>query len=358
MGRRHFDRDAAIKAQDRLTEESGNSSNNFISIWKYDPDNPLPKLDFSLKEDKTARTMQLDIIPHEITPSHPQYKQKKAQSRDPEFVEDVISDIWVHKNVGPTNATVLCLDQYGKKCPLCEDYEKLKAELGWDHDDVKAAKKKCRGILTVVDRNDEEGKIQVVDRPHFWFAKKLLDSRKQFSNESRQIILYDVSDEGHFVETFTEISEYNGKKGPGANNSFFFQKRGEDTGYGDEIVDEAPKIGDWLIVRDYDELVRIRDGEDAEEEAEEEDRAEANAVAEKVEETVDIKKPEERKSRRPRKKKEEPKEDTCPYDLVFGQDSRSCETCDKCELEHPSIYAKCDAEYDAKWADEEDETVY
>lgn len=77
----------------------------------------------------------VDFIPFNATEDNPLVIAGKAEVGDPMYS----LDYFVHRNVGPNNANIVCLKQYGEDCPLCRESKRLK-ELGGEENEKKAQK--------------------------------------------------------------------------------------------------------------------------------------------------------------------------------------------------------------------------
>lgn len=64
-------------------------------------------------------------------------------------------DVWVHYNVGPDHASVLCLNRMkGERCPICE--ARARAERKGDEDTAGQLKATKRVLAWVIDRDNED----------------------------------------------------------------------------------------------------------------------------------------------------------------------------------------------------------
>ena len=73
-------------------------------------------------------------------------------------------DVWVHNQVGPGNATVLCLTKMkNKTCSICEEVAKLSSR--GNEEEAKELKAKKRVLIYLIDRKDEEKGPQVWAMP-------------------------------------------------------------------------------------------------------------------------------------------------------------------------------------------------
>lgn len=144
---------------------------------------------------KGDRTVVLDVIPYFAGDNDP-----KNKPGDPVYC----LDINVHNNIGPMNDKIVCLSQYGKPCPVCEESERRRAA-GEDYDSrIKPLKASRRTIYNVAirDNGDEEKKgIQVFEIAHFFLEKKIAGISK--NPRTGGIIVFSDPDEGKSI-SFTK----------------------------------------------------------------------------------------------------------------------------------------------------------
>lgn len=82
----------------------------------------------------SAGVNKIDIIPYNASKTHPFVITGQVEEGDCFYS----LDIFVHRNIGPSRSAYLCLKQFGKRCPLCEEGSRLR-NLGTEDGD-KAAK--------------------------------------------------------------------------------------------------------------------------------------------------------------------------------------------------------------------------
>lgn len=64
----------------------------------------------------------IDVIPYNASKMHPLVISGQADEGDTLYSLEV----FVHKEVGPSKSNYVCLKQFGKRCPLCEEAKRLK----------------------------------------------------------------------------------------------------------------------------------------------------------------------------------------------------------------------------------------
>lgn len=98
--------------------------------------------------------------------------------------------VYLHRNVGPDNATYLCLDKMlGKKCPVCEARRNAR-----DEDEADALRAQWRALCYVIDRFSEKSGPQVWGLPLTLFRE--INSRS-ISKKTKGMILIDGDKDGY-----------------------------------------------------------------------------------------------------------------------------------------------------------------
>ena len=99
-------------------------------------------------------TAEFDVIPYVVSvDTHPEVKK---------------GEVWyertylAHRNIGPEEKAIVCPRTVGKRCPICEEYQRLNKDPDADEDMVKGLKAKERELFNVV-MKDGDGAIMVMD---------------------------------------------------------------------------------------------------------------------------------------------------------------------------------------------------
>jgi hypothetical protein len=315
----------------------------------------------------------INIIPYKISSkNHPLVKQGQMEIGE----LDYCLDIWVHRNVGPSESSVVCLKKtYGKSCPICEEAEKLK-KAGKEKEAL-ALSARRRVFYNVEDIRKKSGELQIFEVSHYLFEKELIDEAR--SEEEGDESFIDFAD----IKNGSEIHFRCSKQSQGGfefneYKSFSFRERNESID--DNVLEAAISFDKFMNVLSYEKLqeilfgadddedegddeeklakkklagkkpVRKSDDEDEEEEGEEDDNDEDDEPAKKTVKKSSVKpkrKPaeddEDKEDEKPSKKssaKKAPDNDgkklKCPHGHVFGKDCDEHDECEDCDL-----WAKC-----------------
>ena len=334
-------------------ESKGSSSGGRAGVMNY------RKVDgeiefFSPQEGRN----RINIIPYVIkTKNHPLVKKGEFEVGD----KDYVMDIFVHRGVGPSEASVLCLkNTYGKPCPICEQSALLRKQ--GKEDEAGALKASRRVFYNVQDLKNPE-KLKVFEASHFLFEKELIDEARD-------------DDEGGFVdfadeETGKEIKFRCSKVSKGGFEfnefkSFSFEDREENIP--DELLESAISFDEIMNVPTYEEVEKILFGQDDEDESEEPAKKPKHSEDDNDLDEDDNEKPAKKSSKdneeyesekpikKPAKEVDDEKEDEkpvktskekckgdcgkCPFGHKFGNDTDNFDDCDDCDVWDKCINGK------------------
>ena len=158
-------------------DESGNQyggASNYKSTFDISKvgDGKLEKFKPHLGENR------IDIIPFNAGPNHPFVVTGQCQEGDTVYS----LDYYLHKGIGPNKSDFVCLKQYGKKCPLCDESYRLYKAATNDNEKKAATeiRNKRRCIYLVHDLIDDKyGYYDVA-----WFSfEKIVNSRASIRND-------------------------------------------------------------------------------------------------------------------------------------------------------------------------------
>lgn len=280
---------------------------------------------------KKADTYAIDILPFTIaTKNHPHVVSKDAEVGDKIHV----LDYWVHRNIGAKKATVTCpLQTYGKPCPICEEFDKIKASKGRDAPETKLAatsglKPVRRVMYNVIDVDEEKETLRIFDQSWHLFCKELTEAAGVAAKRAKKDF-FDYagitnSADAMTIEFFT-VSEKVGTGECWLFKSFNFLKRESSHKSITPI-----SLDKYIILKSYDELRHLffmGESDDEDKNQEEDVSGETKA------------REEEQSSSSRRRKREEPEEEKspeCPNGMKFGEDFDSSQKCDDCE-----VYSDC-----------------
>ena len=318
---------------------------------------------------------RINIIPYTIkSKNHPLVKKGEFEVGD----KDYVMDIFVHRGVGPSEASVLCLkNTYGKPCPICEQSALLRKQ--GKEDEAGALKPSRRVFYNVQDLKNPDV-LKVFEASHYLFEKELIDEAR----DDEEGGFVDFADEESGKEIKFRCSKTS-KGGFEFNEfkSFSFEDRDENIP--DELLESAISFDEIMNVPTYEEAEKIlygRDEDDDSEDDEEEDEVPAKKSSKKAvakdeddndaddeEEPAPKKKPaveddededldedeeEEKPAKKPAKKSKVVEEDEddeppakkpsekekdcsgdckkCPFGHKFGEDTDEFDDCDDCDV--------------------------
>ena len=300
------------------SKESGNTSKKDVLDYR--------KVDGEVTFYKpVAGKNRINIIPYEIkTKNHPLVKKGEFEIGD----KDYVMDFYIHKSVGPTEASVLCLKStYGKPCPVCE----LQAKLRKDGKEGEAkALKPSRRVAYNVEDLKEPGKVKIFETSHFLFEKELIDEARD--DEENGFVDFADPEEGKEIK-FRASKVSQGGFEFLEFKSFGFEDRDEEIS--SKLLKQAISFDEIMNVPTYDDVEKILYGADDSDDEDDEPKK----VSKKVEEDeVEEKKPSKKSDEEDEQEEVEEKpvkkscSGKCPYGHNFGDDcDKYPDDCDKCD---------------------------
>ena len=231
------------------TKDSGAGSKKGVMNWKK------VEGDISFFSPVEGRN-RINIIPYTIkTKNHPLVKRGEFEIGD----KDYVMDIFVHRGVGPTEASVLCLkNTYGKPCPICEQMAVLNKQ--GKEEESKALKAQRRVFYNIQDLRDE-GKVKVFETSHYLFEKELIDEARD--DEDGGFIDFADEDEGKEIKFRASEVSFAGRKYK-EFKSFSFEDREEPLSK--EVLKQAISFDEIMEIPTYEEVEKIFYGVDEEDE--------------------------------------------------------------------------------------------
>ena len=307
---------------------------------------------------------RINIIPYVISSKHhPLVRAKILEVGDMDYTLDVM----VHRNIGPSKSSVICLKSVGKPCPICELADKFKKE-GKDKE-AGSLKASRRVYYNVQDLKNDPDKVKVFEASHYLFEKELIEESR---DEDGGFIEFAHVKKGKEI-TFKVVKEKKGTIEFNKFKNFNFEDREEPVT--EDLLEQAVPFDKYMNILSEDAIENLIYGrDDDDEEEDEEDEAPAKRRRPRLDDDDDEDEEDElpKKRRRPiddddeeydddtddekpaSKKKFDDLEDVkkeckkpcgkCPFGHKFGKDCDDSEDCDKC-----SIWDKCyDAQSDAE----------
>ena len=282
---------------------------------------------------------RINIIPYTIkSKNHPLVRKGDFEIGD----SDYVMDVYVHRSIGPSEASVICLKStYGKPCPICEQ-SALLIKQGKEKEG-KDLRSKRRVFYNVEDLK-EPGKVKIFEASHNLFEKELIDEARD-------------DDEGGFVN-FADPAEGKEIKFRGSETSFNKTKYLEfksfsfvdrDEPLSDDLLESAVSFDEIMRVPTYEEVEKILYGqEDDDDEPEEKPAKSARKPStddDEDDEPEDDEPPKPKGKKKPAKEEsddddDEPEEEKpkpkksagkCPFGHAFGKDTDAFEECDDCD---------------------------
>ena len=204
---------------------------------------------------------RINIIPYTIkSKNHPLVKKGEFEVGD----KDYVMDIFVHRGVGPSEASVLCLkNTYGKPCPICEQSALLRKQ--GKEDEAGALKPSRRVFYNVQDLKNPDV-LKVFEASHYLFEKELIDEAR----DDEEGGFVDFADEESGKEIKFRCSKTS-KGGFEFNEfkSFSFEDRDENIP--DELLESAISFDEIMNVPTYEEAEKILYGSDEDDDSEDEE---------------------------------------------------------------------------------------
>lgn len=263
---------------------------------------------------------KFDILPFINKNGDPAYKQ----------------EILMHYGVGPEEKGVICPKTVGKRCPICEQFAKLKNDPDADEKAVKALKPKERTLFNIVNKGEgaAEG-VMVLEIARYNFTRVLLEELNTTDDESN-LDFFDLENGKTLVVRFSETAMGSGKPFLEATRIDFYDRR---QAYKPSILKDVVKLDEALTILPYDDIVKLMNGADDEDEDAGEKKASKKKPSRDEEDDTDADE-EEEQPKKPAKKASTEDEDDTDADE---------------EDEAPKKPAKKAAVEDEEDADEEDE---
>jgi len=260
---------------------------------------------------------KIDIVPYVIASNnHPLVKRGTLKVGDLDYT----LDIWVHKNIGPSESDVLCLKKnYGKPCPICDQADDYKKE--GKKEEFDAYKAKRRVFYNVRDVLKPDEGMMVLEQSHFLFEKELIEEAKN-SSDGEGIVDFADPDNGKTVKFRGSATSYQGHASIEPKNFGFIDRDSPTT----KLVKSAIAFDALITAYTADQMASLMYGADeSEDDGEGEDEKPPVKRAAKHDEDEDDDEP-------PAKKPPKEEGPTCPHGHRFGKDNDAKPECEDCKV--------------------------
>lgn len=290
------------------SRNQGGSRKGVLDWTKHDGDVKF----YKLKEGSN----KIDIVPYTIASSnHPLVKRGTLKVGDLDYT----LDIWVHKNIGPSESDIMCPKKnYGKSCPVCDQADEYR--MAGKKEEFDAYKAKRRVFYNVRDVLKPDEGLMVLEQSHFLFEKELIEEAKN-SADGEGIIDFADPEEGKTIKFRGSATIFQGHASIEPKNFGFIDRDSSVA----KLVKATIAFDSLLTMYSADQMIALMNGADDDEEEEEE------APPSKRQSKHDDDEEEEEK---PKAKPVPPKEDgpTCPSGHRFGKDNDEKPECEDCKV--------------------------
>lgn len=289
----------------------GNGFNRVLNLTKA-------KGEHGFFSPKAGESYRINIIPYEIkTKNHPSVLSGNKQIGEIDYSYCVKT----HRRVGPAGLSIVCPKQFGKACPICEQFELTKdANL----------KAKERYFYNVEDIKDK-GKVKIFETygGKSSFETQLINRASADVDFGGGVVDF-LSADGQGVQ-FTAIKDsFNGTSYTSFSVDKFFDRGGE---LPDEVYQNGVSFDEVVNIMSYDEILGLMNpSDDSESESAPtesygvESNNDVSSLADeaisspKTTATFDDMKPTEGNCK------------NCPFGHCFGKDANKFSDCDDCDM--------------------------
>ena len=185
---------------------------------------------------------KFNIIPFEIkSPNHPAVVSGLMKVGD----WDYVLDVWVHRNIGPSEATMLCLKKtYGKKCAHCDAQAALYEEGKEEEAKRIKATRRCYYNVQPWTTSGMADHCEIFNVSHYLFTKELMEEANACADGTGVVEFANI-DDGKLIEC-RGAEESSGAQKCTKFKSFKFHDRREEIP--DEVLASAISMDDFLKV--------------------------------------------------------------------------------------------------------------
>lgn len=305
------------------------------------------------------KKMKFAILPYKVT-----------QKGHPDECE--IGEYWYRRpysihygvNTGQESKPVICPKTFGKKCPICEEVDRLWKDYNENEEAIKQLKAKHRDVFPAWDYKEKS--VKMIDVSYHNFTKQLIEEIAEGERHYRTF--YFPGKDGLDLECRFSQKSF-------GNNNFMqvsrIDFRDRTRPYPDSALDEVPELDELLKIHSYKELKQmlldsldedeeyedededdmddddeedtdIDDEDEEEEEEDDEDEEEEEDDEEEDDEEEDEEEEKKKKPKKPTNKKgktskkggknsAKKSKKKCPHGFDFGADCDEQEECDDCK---------------------------
>ncbi len=212
---------------------------------------------FSLPEDmeflEIGKKMRLDFVPYRVSvDTHPEAKKGEMWYERTFFT---------HRGIGPEQISVICPSTIGKKCPICEEYNKLRKDPDADEDVVRALRRSEREAFNVIDADEPKKGVQLLTISTAMFGDKLEEEIREGNDDLASFPF--LKGGKTLAVRFHEKSL--GKSKFWECSKIEFEDRDD---MDDDVLDEVADLDKIMNIMSYDELEKLflQTGDEDEEE--------------------------------------------------------------------------------------------
>jgi hypothetical protein len=286
---------------------------------------------------------QIDVIPYFAGPNHPLVKEGESTH---------CMEVWVHRNVGPTDGMAICLQNTfkppvhkTKRCPICEHRSKLRQKSNYDEDVVKSllpTRYVAYYIICYDSEKEEQKGLQIFYVSHWFMERHLSTLSKRPASKKGTVYggyksFADPSTEGSTISFI--------KEGKGKGNVSFMGHRLIQREYEipDKILEQAATtpLDSLMEIPTYEEVLTLFLGEEETKTPEsneappeffQPDPEDEDVFTEDQGPGIPSERPEPPKQESP---KREAGSKECPGGGTFGKDIERLDKCGECPIWEP-----------------------
>lgn len=196
----------------------------------------------------------IDILPYNATSSHPLVKSGQLMEGDGLYS----LDIFVHRGIGPSGKNIPCLKGFGKKCPICDENNRL-FNLGTEEAKKQSGALYARRRVVYVVHDLIHDKYGYWDTGYKSVEEKLMkESAFAVDNDTGAKISVMDWEEGMSVEFYGTESEFQGHKFVEVDRFRYVPRKP----LSDEVLSHSVDLSTVLNIVSAEDMEKILSGED------------------------------------------------------------------------------------------------